>query len=140
MNTSSTTHGSSTPVRKFPPISEISVAILALVIVGGIYMASHLPNPVSLAPAVTLTTIAAILLVINIVLLSRIKNFAWKTFFLVAKWSLLAYLIIAGILEYVFINDGTRGSVLALMSSTLVIFAINIPILFGFTVAHFQDE
>lgn len=126
--------------RRFPPIEGISVGVLILVITGGVYLASHLPKHVSLTPTIILTSLAAILVVTNVVLLSRIKNFAWNFFFQVAKWSFLAYLIIAGMLEFVFIYDGTRGSLLVLFSCTLALFALNLPILFGFTVAKFQDN
>jgi hypothetical protein len=125
--------------RKLPPISEISVAILTLVIVGGVYLASHLPNHVSLIPTTLLVSLAGVLVLINIYLIFHISNFAWGKFFLVAKWTLLAYGVIAGTLEYIFIKDGTRGSVLALMSCTLLIFAINLPIHFGFTVARYAE-
>jgi len=125
--------------KKLPPISEISVAILTLVIAGGVYLASHLPNHVSLIPTALLVSLAGVLVLFNLYLISRIPNFAWAKFFLVAKWTLLAYGVIAGTLEYIFIKDGTRGSVLVLMSSALLIFAINLPIHFGFTVARYAD-
>lgn len=126
-------------IKKLPPVSEISIAILIMVIVGGVYLASHLPNHVSLLPTTILIALAGLLVLINLYLLSRILNFAWDKFFLVAKWTLLAYGVIAGTLEYIFIRDGTRGSVLALLSSALLIFAINLPIHFGFTVARYAD-
>ena len=125
--------------RKLPPVSKISIAILVMVIAGGVYLASHLPNHVSLLPTTILISLAGMLVLLNLYLLSRIPNFAWDKFFLVAKWTLLAYAIIAGTLEYIFIKDGTRGSVLAVMSSALLIFAINLPIHFGFTVARYAD-
>lgn len=126
-------------IKKLPPVSEISIAILIMVIVGGVYLASHLPNHVSLLPTTILIALAGLLVLINLYLLSRILNFAWDKFFLVAKWTLLAYGVIAGTLEYIFIRDGTRGSVLALLSSALLIFAIHLPIHFGFTVARYAD-
>ena len=125
--------------KKLPPISEISVAILTLVVAGGVYLASHLPSHVSLMPTTLSVLLAGLLVLVNLYLISRVSNFAWDKFFLVAKWTLLAYGVIAGTLEYIFIKDGTRGSVLALMSSALLIFAINLPIHFGFTVAKYAD-
>ena len=125
--------------KKLPPVSEISVAVLTLVVAGGIYLASHLPKHVSLVPTTTLVTLAGLLVVLNVFLLSRILGFAWDKFFLVAKWTLLAYGVIAGTLEYIFIKDGTRGSVLLLMTSALVLFAVNLPIHFGFTVARYAS-
>lgn len=132
-------HGPTAPQREFPPIAEISIGILALIVIVGVYLAAHLPKHVSLVPTTTLTTIAGVLALMNVVLLSRIKNFAWKIFFLVAKWTLLGYTAVAGMLEFVFVYDGTRGSTLVLLTSTLAIFAINLAVLFGFSVAQFQD-
>ena len=125
--------------KKLPPVSEISVSVLTLVVAGGIYLASHLPKHVSLVPTTILVTLAGLLVVLNVFLLSRILGFAWDKFFLVAKWTLLAYGVIAGTLEYIFIKDGTRGSVLLLMTSALVLFAVNLPIHFGFTVARYAS-
>ena len=125
--------------KKLPPVSEISVAVLTLVVAGGVYLASHLPKHVSLVPTTILVTLAGLLVILNVFLLSRIPGFAWDKFFLVAKWTLLAYGVIAGTLEYIFIKDGTRGSVLLLMTSALVLFAVNLPIHFGFTVARYAE-
>ena len=125
-------------MKKLPPVSEICLAILILVVVGGIILAAHLPQHTSLAPTTTLISIAGGLVLVNIYLLSRISHFSWSLFFLVAKWTLMAYVLIAGTLEYIFVHDGVRGNVLALMSSTLIIFAVNLPIHFGFTVARYS--
>ncbi len=46
--------------------------------------------------------------------------------------------VIAGMLEFVFVRDGTGGSMLALVTVSLVIFAVDIPVLFAFSVARFQ--
>ena len=128
-----------TTKKKLPPVSEISVAVLALVVAGGVYLASHLPKHASLAFTTFTVVAAALLVLVNLVLLARLTGFAWKTFFQVAKWTLFAYTIFAAALEYIFVKDGVRGSVLLLMSSTIVIFAVNLPIHFGFTVARYAD-
>jgi hypothetical protein len=39
----------------------------------------------------------------------------------------------------VFIYDHTRGSQLLILSLMLVVFAVDIPLLLGFSVARFQD-
>ena len=126
--------------KKLPPVSEISVVILALVVAGGVFLAAHLPKHTSLTFTTLTVVIAALLVLVNLVLLTRLTGFAWKTFFLVAKWTLLAYSIFAAALEYIFVKDGVRGSVLVLMSATIVIFAVNLPIHFGFTVARYADN
>jgi hypothetical protein len=46
--------------------------------------------------------------------------------------------IIAGMLEFTFIYDGTRGGLLAVMTMSLLLFTLNVPVLLAFTVARFQ--
>jgi drug/metabolite transporter (DMT)-like permease len=125
--------------RPMPPIQQIGAATLIVVVIGGIYTAAHLPQHVPQGPAIGLLAAAAVLLAVNIVLLSRIENFAWRSFRLVAGWVLAAYIVIAGMLEYVFIYDDTRGTQLVILTLMLVVFAIDIPLLLGFSVARFQD-
>jgi len=127
------------PARRLPPISEVAVATIVAVVIGGIYLAAYLPRRAPLGPAFALLGVAAVLLCWNVVMLSRLRALAWDTFFLVAKWALLAYLIIAGMLEYVFILDHTRGGVLAVLTLMLAIFAVNIPMLLAFSVARYQS-
>jgi hypothetical protein len=129
----------SAPERALPPIQQIAVAVLALIVIGGIYTAAHLPRHVPQGPAVALLAAAVALLGIDVGLLARIKCFAWSAFRLVYGWVLAAYLVIAGMLEYVFIYDHTRGTQLLIISLMLVVFAVDIPLLLGFSVARFQD-
>ncbi len=126
--------------KKLPPISELSVLVLAVVVSGGVYLAAHLPRHTTLVPTTVAVVIAGSIVLINLILLRQIKDFDWKVFTTVAKWTLLAYGLFAAALEYIFIKDGSRGGVLALMSATLVIFAINLPIHFGFTVARYSQK
>jgi len=97
-----------------------------------------IPQPVSLALSIALLALAAAIMIVNLVVLSRLRDFAWDTFFVVGRWSLLAYLVIAGMLEYAFVLDGTPGTTLALLTASLVIYAIDIPLLFAFSVARYQ--
>jgi hypothetical protein len=127
------------PERQFPPITQMAVVSMALVVIGGIYVASYVPKSVPLAPAVVLLVAAAAVLVANVISLSRVREFAWQRFFQVFQWSLLAYVVIAGMIGYVFVDDGTRGGVLALLIGMLVIYAVNIPLLLGFSVARYED-
>ena len=128
-----------TQERRLPPIQQIAVVVLALIVIGGIYTAAHLPRHVPQGPTVALLAAAVVLLAVNISLLARIEGFAWKVFRLVAGWVFLAYLVIAGMLEYVFIYDHTHGSQLLILSLMLAVFAVDIPLLLGFSVARFQD-
>jgi len=121
-----------------PPITAMCMVSMALVLAGGIYLAAHLPRIPPLGPAVGLVVGGAVVLVATGSLLGRVRPFAWQRFFQVARWVLLAYVVIAGLLAYVFINDGTRGGALGLLLASLVIFAVNVPVILGFTVARYE--
>jgi hypothetical protein len=125
--------------RRLPPVAELTVTSVALMVSGGVYLASHLPRLPPLAPAVGLLAGGGALTLIALALLWRIRPFAWRTFFLVAKWAFAAYLVIAGILGYVFIRDHTAGATLAVLIMTLVVFALDVPMVIAFTVARYQD-
>ena len=125
--------------RRLPPIQQVSVAILVLIVAGGVYTAAHLPRHVPQGPTITLLAVAVVLLAVNVVMLARIEHFAWSAFRLVAGWVLAAYLVIAGMLEYVFIFDDTSGTQLLILTLMLVVFAVNVPLLLGFSVARFQE-
>jgi hypothetical protein len=125
--------------QRYPPVTELGMASLALIVAGGIYLSSHIPSHVPLTPAVVLLAASVALLVVNLALLARVKVFDWTRFFQVAKWSLLAYLVIAGMIEYVFLRNHLKGGPLVVLTLSLVVFAIHVPILVGFTVARFYD-
>lgn len=126
-------------VRRLPPIAEIAVAALALIVVGGITLASRLPRPAPLPLLVALLAAAAALLLADIVLLARLRDFAWPLFFQVAKWSLLAYAVMYGMLEFTFVYDHVTGSTLVVLTLMLAVFAIDVPVLFGFSVARYAS-
>ena len=115
------------------------MASLALIVAGGIYLSSHIPRHVPLTPAVILLVLSALLLGGNVVALARVRDFPWKRFFEVAKWSLLAYVVIAGLIEYAFLRNHLRGGALIVLTLSLVVFAVHVPMLVGFTVARFDD-
>ena len=123
---------------RLPPVAELIVGSVALMLSGGVYLASYLPRQPPLAPAVGLLIAGGALTVVALFLLSRIRPFAWRTFFLVARWAFVAYAVIAGLLGFVFIYDHTRGSTLAVLISTLVVFALDVPTIIAFTVARFE--
>ena len=112
---------------------------MALIVVGGIYVASYVPRTVPLLPAVVLLAAAGVLVTVNVVILSRVSPFAWHRFFQVFGWALLAYMVIAGMIGYAFVTDGTRGQVLAVLILMLVVFAVDIPLLFAFSVARYAE-
>ena len=124
---------------KLPPVTQLGMTSLALIVAGGIYLSSHLPKHVSLAPAVILLALSALLLAGNLIALARVKEFAWDRFFQVAKWSLLAYVVIAGMIEYVFLRNHLSGGPLVVLTLSLVVFAVHVPTMVGFTVARYYE-
>jgi hypothetical protein len=129
----------SAPARRLPPVVETAVGSLALVIAGGIYLAAYLPRQAPLPLPVALISLSAILLLAAVAMLLRLSEFAWDRFFQVSGWALVAYLVIAGMIEFVLLVDQTRGALLILMTITLAIFALDIPIVLGFSVALHQE-
>lgn len=125
--------------RRLPPVAEISMATLALIVTGGIYLAANMTAKVSLTLPIVLLAGAVALLLANVVLILRIRPFARRRFFQVSRWLLLAYVVIAGMLEYVFIYDGVHGGTLAVLSGMLVVFGINAPLIVAYTVARYAD-
>jgi hypothetical protein len=124
--------------RKLPPVTEVGMASLALIVAGGIYLSAHLPNHVPLAPAVVLLAASALLLAGNLVSLSRVDGFAWGRFLEVAKWALLAYAITAGLIEFAFVRNDLSGGPLVVLTLSLVVYAVHVPMLIGFTVARYD--
>jgi hypothetical protein len=126
--------------RSLPPVTQLGMASLTLIVAGGIYLSAHLPRHVPIGPAVGLLAASALVLAANIFALSRVRDFAWHRFFEVGKWSLLAYLVIAGMIEYAFLQDHVRGGSLVVLTLSLAVFAVHVPMLVGFTVARYADS
>ena len=82
--------------RKLPPVTEIGAASMIAVAVGVIYNASYLPKHAQTGVAVAILLVAAALQLVNVFLLTRLREFAWARFKQVAGWSLLAYAVIGG--------------------------------------------
>ena len=125
--------------RRFPPVAELTICSLALVVIGGILLASYAPRRPPLGVPTALAVISAALLLTSAYLLSRLQMFAWERFFLVFRWALLAYVISAGMIGFAFIHDHTRGAPLFLLVLMLVIFALDVPLIIAFTVARYSS-
>ena len=132
---------SSTPgtvIRKLPPVAGAALTSMVLVIVGTIYLAANIGRDPSLAIPVGLDVVAALMLVGAAIVVSRIEDFAWRIFFVVARWALLGYVVIAGMIEFVFIRDNTPAAQLATMTAGLVLFVLDVTLILAFSVARYQ--
>jgi hypothetical protein len=124
--------------RRVPPVTEVGAASMIAIAVGLIYNASFLPKHAQTSIAVAILLVAAALQLLNAFLLSRLRDFAWARFRQVAGWALLAYAVIAGMIEYAFVYDHTRGTPLIILTLLLALFMLNVPVLIAFTVARYQ--
>ena len=125
--------------RTLPPVAGIAVGSIVLMLTGGVYLAAHLPGHPDLTVPVVLVAAGAVATAAAVGLLSRIRPFAWPVFFLVFRWALLAYLVIAGLLAFVFVHDHTPAATMAVLAATLAVFAVDVPLILAFTVARFHD-
>jgi hypothetical protein len=128
-----------TATPPLPPVTQLAIGSLALVVIGGILMAGSFPNPPSLVLPVVLLAGSALLWAASVFLLSRHRGFAWPVFFGVARWALLAYVVIAGMIEYAFVHNQASGAPLLVLTLMLVMFALVVPLSIGFTVARYQE-
>ncbi len=126
--------------RPFPPVAWLSTAALALVVAGGVLMASYAPRRPPLALPTSLLVASVLALAAAWVLLGRHRPFAWRTFRRVFKWALLAYVISAGMIEFAFVRDHTRGAPLVVVSCLLVVFATSVPTTIAVTTARYADD
>ena len=124
--------------RRYPPFTQLGMASLALIVIGGIYLSSHLPQHVPLGPAIGLLIASAVLMVVNVASLRRVDDFAWPRFAQVAGWALLAYAVTAGMIEYAFLRNHVSGGPLVILTLSLVVYAVQVPTLIAFTVARFD--
>jgi hypothetical protein len=121
-----------------PPITEVCIAAMVLIIIGGIFMASHLPHSAPTTLPIIVLVGAIALIAWDVFALARLREFSWSSFWLVARWAFLAYLVITGMLLYVFLLDGTRSTQLVLVTLMLACYAVIIPMLLAYSVARYQ--
>ena len=120
-----------------PVVACIVGTITSCILAAGIIIA-HVPEPAPMWGSIMWVCIAAVLTIATIVLILRKKPFARKRFFTVAKWVFLYILLLTGMGEYVMAFDGMRGEALVIMTIILLLFLVNIPMLWGFSVARHE--
>jgi hypothetical protein len=126
--------------RRYPPFTEIGMLALALIVIGGIYLSSHIPQHVPLGLPTALLIASAALVVVNLALLTRVPGFAWPRFFQVGKWALLAYLFTAALIEFAFLQNHLKGGPLVILTLSLLVYAVQVPALIAFTVARYDTS
>jgi hypothetical protein len=121
--------------RRLPPVAEVATAALVLIVIGGIFISAYAPRKAPLAFPTVLAALAIALTLWIAFTLVRL-DFARARFLQVFKWALLAYVIEAGMLVYVFVHDDVPGKTLALLLVKLGLFATDVPVIIAYTVAR----
>jgi hypothetical protein len=124
----------------YPPAAELATVSLALVVIGGVFMAAYFPTRPPLTLPIALVAASAALLGSAILLLVRWRGFAWAAFSLVVRWALVAYVISAGMIEFSFVRNHAAGGPLVVVSLMLVLFAVDVPVIIAVTVARYQSS
>ena len=125
--------------RRLPPVTQVAMVSLALIVAGGIYLSAHIPAACAARPRDRAARRISVAAGRQLASLARVREFPWSRFFEVAKWSLLAYALIAGMIEYAFLQNHLRGGALVVLTLSLVVFAVHVPTLIGFTVARYYE-
>ncbi len=124
---------------EFPKAIEVVTVSLAAVVVGGVWLGSHAPRRPPLGLPSVLLVVAGVLLLVGFVMITRVAGFSWNTFVRVGRWALLAYVIAAGMIEFAFVRNHTRGVPLTVVTGMLVVFALDVPFIIATTVARYDD-
>jgi hypothetical protein len=119
-------------------VPALALGSIACSLLSAGIMAAFVPQPSPLGWSYGFLIGSVVLLLATIVSMLRRPNFVWKRFFGVAKWVLLMTLVITSMLGYVFIFDGMTGAPLAIMVVMLAVTAVDVPIIFGFSVARHE--
>lgn len=122
-----------------PPVWEAGMGVLILVVIAVIYLAAYIPGAPNLIPAYILLVAATALVLFQGLMIGSIDRFSRSSFHQVGGWALLAYVVIGGMIEYVFVRNHTRGQELGLLSWGLALFVLEVPIILAFTVARYQQ-
>ena len=56
----------------------------------------------------------------------------------VGLWALLAYGVTAGLIEYAFVRNDLTGGPLIVLTLSLLVYAVHVPVLIAFTVARYE--
>jgi hypothetical protein len=123
--------------KRSPVVACIVGTIVSCILAAGIIVA-HLPQPAPLWGSIMWVCVGAVLTGVTIVLLLTKQPFARRLFFTVAKWVFLYILVLTAMGEYVLVFDGMRGEPLVIMTAVLLLFLVNIPMLWGFSVARHE--
>lgn len=122
-----------------PPIGMMCQMSLGFLVTSAVVLAAQIPGLHDVAVPIVLSAASWLLFLIGVSMLAHVGPFAWRVFRLVASRELLAELVVGGMLEFVFVYDHTPMRALAIFTSLLVVFMLDVALLIAFTVARYQE-
>ena len=124
--------------RKLPPVVGVSMAALALAVTGGVILAARpLEHPSIVFPA-ALEVAAVVLELAAVVMMLRIRPFAWRRFRQVFAIALVAYVIQGAMIEWAFAKNHTPAGPITALTFGIVVFSTIVPLMIAFTVARYE--
>ena len=119
-----------------PPPYAFAVLTLMLVLGALGTLASYLPFNAPLDVTLPLIEVAAVAYAAAVWRLVATRSYAWATFFRVARPAFLAVGLPAVVIEFAFYYDKTGGRSLAILTTGLVLFVLDLSLLLGYSVAR----
>lgn len=124
--------------RTMPPVIGLGMAALTLAIIGGVLIASQIGTEPSLTLPRVLVVIALVVEAIAVVIMIRVRPFAWGLFRKVFGVALCAYVVQSGIIGWTFVKNDVPVAPFIVLTGGLVVFATIVPLMIAFTVARYQ--
>lgn len=124
--------------RTMPPVIALGMIALSLAVVGGVLIASQIGTEPSLLIPRVFVVIALVLEAVAVVMMLRIRPFAWALFRKVFGVALCAYIVQSGIIGWTFIKNDVPTGPFVVLTGGLVVFATIVPLMIAFTVARYQ--
>lgn len=125
--------------RTLPPIPALCEASLAATIAAAVVLAAQLPSTSDLLGPILLAGIAWLLIAITAIVLATIRPFNFRVLKMVSLRQFLAELVVAGMLEFVFLRDHLPAGPLVVFTILVGSFSVSVAMLIGFQVARWQE-
>jgi len=125
--------------RSLPPVPMLCELSLAATIASAIVLAIALPKAPHLLAPILLAILAWVLIVVAAIMIATIRPFNYRIFKMVSLRQLLAELVVAGMLEFVFLRDHLPTGPLVVFSVLVGSFSVSVALLMGFQVARWQE-
>jgi hypothetical protein len=121
---------------QLPPPNVFAAVTLMLALGAVGTLAAYLPFNAPLDVTLPLTELAIVVYAAAVWRLVTTRTYAWSTFLAVARPAFLAVGTAAVIIEFAFYYDKTGGRSLAILSTALGLFVLDLPLLLGYSVAR----